>query len=99
LWSGLDGETKFHLVNWKKFCTPIRFRVLGIKSLTTFNLGKWLWWFAVEKEVFWFQIVDKKYGSLVGRWCTKGLTGTYGVSLWKHIRRGWVVFYYFSVWK
>jgi hypothetical protein len=27
-------------------------------------LGKWLWRFAVERENFWRQIVDKKYGSV-----------------------------------
>jgi hypothetical protein len=31
----------------------------------------------------------KKYGSLVGGWCSKTVFGPYGVSLRKHIRRGW----------
>jgi hypothetical protein len=32
----------------------------------------------------------------VRAWSTKGVTGTYGVSLWKHIRRGWDIFYIFT---
>jgi hypothetical protein len=36
-------------------------------------------------EAFCRQIVDKKYRSLVGRWCTKQVIGAYGVNLWKHI--------------
>lgn len=31
LWSGLDHEPKFHLVNGKKDCTPIHFGGLGIR--------------------------------------------------------------------
>jgi hypothetical protein len=39
----------------------------------------------VEREAFWRQIVNKKYGSLAGGWCTKGAIEAYGVSCWKHI--------------
>jgi hypothetical protein len=55
-WGGLDDEHKFHLVNWKKVCTPIQVEGLKIRSLTTFNqalLGKWLWRFVVERKTFW----------------------------------------------
>jgi hypothetical protein len=27
-----------------------------------------------------------------GGWCTKDVKGSYGVSLWKSIRQGWVCF-------
>jgi hypothetical protein len=60
LWSGLENEPKFHLVNWKKACTPIPLGGLGIKSLSDFNqalLGKSLSRFAVEREAFWRQIM------------------------------------------
>jgi hypothetical protein len=40
--------------------------------------------------------VDKKYGGLAGGWRTKGVNGAYGASLWKHIRRGWGIFYNFT---
>jgi hypothetical protein len=42
LWGDLDSNAKFHLVNWKKVCTP-HLGVLRIRSLLTFNqalLGK-----------------------------------------------------------
>ncbi len=83
MWGGMDNDSKLDLVNWKKVCTPIQLRGLGIMSLTTFNqalLEKWLWGFVVERKAFWHQIVDT-YVSLAGGWCTKGVTGPYGVSL------------------
>jgi hypothetical protein len=42
LWSGLDDEPKFHLVNWKKVCSPIHLGGLGIRSLSTFNQSSWV---------------------------------------------------------
>jgi hypothetical protein len=39
-------------------------------------------------------VVDSKYGSSWGGWCSSepiGI-GAYGVGLWKNIRRGWVKF-------
>jgi len=30
----------------------------------------------------------KKYGSLGSEWCSKVVSDPYGVSIWKHIRRG-----------
>jgi hypothetical protein len=33
-----------------------------------------------------------KYGSMAGGWCTNQVMGTYGVGVWKHIRRGWECF-------
>jgi hypothetical protein len=64
-------------------------------SLLTFNqaqLEKWLWRYAAEREAFWQHVVDKKYASLPGGWRSKVVTRLYGVSLRKHIRRGWDTF-------
>jgi hypothetical protein len=36
--------------------------------------------------------VEAKYGSLWGGWCSKEVRGSYGVSLWKNIRREWESF-------
>jgi hypothetical protein len=33
------------------------------------------------------------YGNLWGRWCFNEVHGSYGVSLWKCIRRGWREFF------
>ncbi len=30
-----------------------------------------------------------KYGCDSGGWCSKPVTGSYGVSLWKYFRRDW----------
>jgi hypothetical protein len=45
LWGGVGEEFKFHLVNWRKVCSPIQEGGLGIRNLRCFNcalLGKWL---------------------------------------------------------
>lgn len=39
LWGGLENESKFLLVNWKKVCTPFYLGRLGITSLLTFQSG------------------------------------------------------------
>lgn len=43
----------------------------------------------MERDAFWPQIMDTKYGSLVGGWCTNDVIELYEVSLWKHIRMVW----------
>jgi hypothetical protein len=49
----------------------------------------------VDLEVFsgaqcFVEIGDEvKYGSVKGGWCSLPVTGPYGVSVWKFIRRGW----------
>jgi hypothetical protein len=37
-------------------------------------------------------VVDAKYGSLWGVWCSFALGGAYGVGLLKNIRKGWDTF-------
>jgi hypothetical protein len=91
----LTEEFKFHLVKWSQICSPLQFGGLGVRNLCKFNqalLGKWLWRFATEKEAFWRLVVEAKYGSLNGGWCSKEVEGSFGVGVWKHIRRGWSVF-------
>ena len=61
---------------------------LAIRDLRRFNralLGKWLWRYGTEREALWRQVVDVKYGSMWGGWCTNVGRGSYGVSLWKTI--------------
>uniref|UniRef100_A0A2N9IHU7 Reverse transcriptase domain-containing protein n=1 Tax=Fagus sylvatica TaxID=28930 RepID=A0A2N9IHU7_FAGSY len=96
LWCGMDETPKFHLVNWSQICTPLRTGGLAIRNLRSFNkalLGKWLWRYGLEREALWTLVVDAKYGSLWGGWCSKSGTGSYGVSVWKFIRRGWDTFH------
>uniref|UniRef100_A0A2N9GE37 Reverse transcriptase domain-containing protein n=1 Tax=Fagus sylvatica TaxID=28930 RepID=A0A2N9GE37_FAGSY len=90
LWSGLGEEFKYHLVSWSKICEPISSGGLAIRNLGRFNqalLGKWLWRYGTEPEALWRRVVDVKYGSLWGGWCSKECRGPYGVGLWKNIRK------------
>ena len=95
LWGGLVDEHRYHFVNWKHICTPIYNGVLGIRNIVVFNkalLGKWLWRYTSESAFLWCQVVDCKYGSQRGGWCSNWICEPYGVSLWKHIRVGWDCF-------
>jgi hypothetical protein len=65
---------------------------LGIRNILKFNhalLGKWLWRYGLERETWWRAVVDSKYESSWGGWCSSELVGAYWVSLWKNIRKGW----------
>jgi hypothetical protein len=73
LWGGLGEEFKFHLVKWKKVCTPIKEGGLGIRNLLVFNralLGKWLWRYGIERDAWWRVVVDSKYGNFWGGQCS-----------------------------
>ena len=45
-----------------------------------------------EREAWWIVVVDSKYGSSWGGWCSNEPLGTFGVGLSKNIRRGWEKF-------
>jgi hypothetical protein len=95
LWGGIGEEFKFHLVNWMKVCTPVKEGGLGIRNLIVFNralLGKWLWRYGVERDAWWRVVVEARYGSLWGGWCSLESRAAYGVGLWKNIRKGWDTF-------
>jgi hypothetical protein len=46
----------------------------------------------LERDALWRKLVDIKYGSMRGGWCSKEVGGPYGVGVWKCIRRGWAGF-------
>jgi hypothetical protein len=95
LWGGLENEHKFQLVNWQQVCSPIQEGGLGIRKVAVFNkalLGKWLWMYATKPMALWRRVIDSKYGSQWGSWCSNRGQGAHGVSLWKHIRAGWECF-------
>ena len=37
LWSGINGNSKLHLVNWAQVCKPLQVEGLGIRRLRSFN--------------------------------------------------------------
>jgi hypothetical protein len=43
----------------------------------------------VGREALWQLVIDVKFKSLRGGWCSKEVLGTFGVGVWKHISRGW----------
>ena len=51
-----------------------------------------LWRYGTERNALWRKVIEAKYGDGRGGWCTKPVTGTYGVSAWKSIRSGWMDF-------
>ena len=54
-------------------------------------LCKWSWHFAVEGEALWRQVICAKYGEEEGGWRSCVVRGSFGVGLWKTIRRDWDV--------
>jgi hypothetical protein len=91
----MGEEHKFHLVAWDRICSPIHQGGLGVRQLTPFNLallGKWLWRFGLEESHLWRRVVAAKYGVGRGDWTTSLPRGSYGCSLWRHIRKWWEVF-------
>jgi hypothetical protein len=95
LWGGIGDEAKFHLVKWNRICTPLHSGGLGVHNLIQFNqalMGKWLWRYGREREALWRLVIDAKFGSLNGGWCSIEVSGSYGVGVWKYIRKGWEKF-------
>jgi hypothetical protein len=89
LWGGMGDENKLHLVSWNQVCHPLRIGGLGIRNVLKFNkalLEKWLWRYANESEALWCKVIEEKYEEQDGGWCSKEVSGPFGVGLWKHIR-------------
>jgi hypothetical protein len=96
LWGGIGEEFKFHLVNWDSVCASFQCGGLAVRNIRLFNkalLGKRLWRFGAEREALWRRVIELKYGSDVGGWCTPDVRMSYGVSLWKSIWHGWDDFF------
>ena len=82
-----------HLVRWNLVCLEKRKGGLGVRNLALMNrvlLSKWNWRYANEREAFWKQVISQKYGVEEGDWCTRVVSGRYGVRLWKTIRNEWL---------
>ena len=46
----------------------------------------------METDALWRRVIEVKYENDWGGWCTNKVTSAYGVSLWRHIRSGWMNF-------
>ena len=67
-----------------------------MRHLKVFNqvlLGKWLWRFPLERESFWRKVIVGKFGEEEGGWTTREVRDSYGMDLWKYIRKGWEDFF------
>jgi hypothetical protein len=79
LWGGNGDEAKFHLVKWNRICTPLHSGGLGVHNFIQFNqalLSKWLWRYGRERKALWRLVIDAKFESLKGGWCSKEVSGS-----------------------
>lgn len=63
-----------------------------VRNLLLFNcalLGKWLWSFVHEGESLWRTVMDNKYSSSWGGWCSNEVHRLYEMGLLKNIKKGW----------
>ena len=91
LWGGGALERKPRLMEWSIVCSDKRKDGLGVRNLALLNkafLYKWSWRFTVEREALWRQVIRAKYGEEEGGWRSCVVRGSFGVGLWKAIRRG-----------
>ena len=96
LWGDLDERRKIHLVRWAVICKDKRHGELGLRHLKVFNhalLGKWLWRFPLERKSFWRKVIVGKFGEEEGGWTTRVVRESYGMGLWKDIKKGWEEFF------
>ena len=69
-------------------CTQKEKGGFGIRKIVLLNkalLGKWIWRFAFEKDLFWKKVIGVKYGQEGCGWRTNEARGTFGVGVWKEI--------------
>lgn len=95
LWEGSREERKYHLIKWAIVCFKLKEGGIGIKDLGIFNkafMGKWLWRFLTEREALWHKVIVSKYGIGSHPWYPNAVRGSYGVSVWKGIWKGWELF-------
>jgi len=52
-----------------------------------------MWRFIQKRKALWRSVIEVKYGSVRGGWCSLPAVGSsYGVSVWKYIQRGGILF-------
>ena len=81
MWGAL--EKKPHLVKWSIVCSNKKKGGLGVRRLSTLNkalLCKWICRFSFEKDSFWRDVINAKFGMIEGDWCTNEFRGRYGLA-------------------
>lgn len=43
----------------------------------------------MDGELYWREVIYRKYGCAWSGWCSNVVQGFYGIKLWKFIRKGW----------
>jgi hypothetical protein len=46
----------------------------------------------MDRDNLWRLMIETKYDSIEGSWCSKEAMGTFRVGIWKQIRSGWDMF-------
>ena len=85
---GGNLDRKIHLVGRRTVCTNKKGGGLDIRRLEILNkslLGKWNWRLVAEDNRK--NLIKLKYGLKEGGWFSEKPKGSFGVSLWKDIRR------------
>jgi hypothetical protein len=85
------GRWKHLYLSKGDLCSYSGWRFGGQKSaqVQSGSSREMLWRYGMERDAFWHKVVETKYGNLWGGWCTGTMRGSYGVSLWKAIRKEW----------
>ena len=84
MWGGGNLDKKIHLDYYGTLYT------IGIRSLLNLNkslTGKWNWRLVVEDNPPWKDSIKLKYGLEENGWFSVEPRGSYGVGLWKDIRK------------
>ncbi|WVZ50554.1 hypothetical protein U9M48_001796 [Paspalum notatum var. saurae] len=64
LWNDVEGNRKYHLVNWEKNSYVQRFCGLGVQNLRDLNvclLGSWIKRYLSSEDKLWRELLDFKY--------------------------------------
>ena len=80
------------MVNWKTMCFEKKRGGLGVRNIFKMNqalLCKWNWRFAIDREPLWRIVINVKFGEMVGGWTTGDIKGSFGIGLWKEIKKNW----------
>ena len=86
LWGGGALEKKIHLIRWKTICIDKDKGGLG-RSLSLLNKAFLNWRFSTKNNSLWKMVITLIYWVEDGGWITWVVRGSYGVGLWKEIKK------------